>query len=69
MDFISALFTDQLGLGVFAHIKVNRLAVFIFKPPDMIGFYKKNISYLSETAVNPDRRRYAVPERGAPAFY
>ena len=26
----------------------------------MIGFYKKNISYLTEAAVNPDRRRYAV---------
>jgi len=47
------------GWGFFAHQKVNRLAVFIL-PPDMIGFYKKNISYLTEAAVNPDRRRYAV---------
>ena len=31
----------------------------------MIGFYKKNISYLSETAVAPDRRRYAVKEEAA----
>lgn len=31
----------------------------------MIGFYKKNIDYLTEAAVNPDRRRYAVAEEGA----
>jgi len=34
----------------------------------MIGFYKKNISYLSETAVNPDRRRYAVPDEAPRHF-
>ena len=27
----------------------------------MQGFYKKYIDYLSENAVNPDKRRYAVP--------
>ncbi len=48
------------GWGFFVHQKVNRLAVFIL-PPDMIGFYKKNISDLTDGAVNPDRRRYAVP--------
>ncbi|GAB3938041.1 hypothetical protein GCM10028804_60570 [Larkinella terrae] len=26
----------------------------------MLGFYKKHIDYLTENAVNPDRRRYAV---------
>jgi hypothetical protein len=47
--------------GFFAHQKVNRLAVFIL-PPEMIGFYKKNIQYLTEASVNPDRRRYAVAD-------
>ena len=34
----------------------------------MIGFYKKNISYLTEAAVNPDRRRYAVPDEAPRHF-
>jgi len=52
------------GWGFFAHQKVNRLSVFILPPP-MIGFYKKNINYLSEASVNPDRRRYAVADEAA----
>ena len=55
------------GWGFFAHQKVNRLAVFIL-PPGMIDFYKKNISYLTEAAVNPDRRRYAIPEEAPRHF-
>lgn len=50
--------------GFFAHRKINRLAVFIL-PPEMIGFYKKNIQYLTEASVNPDRRRYAVADEAA----
>ena len=53
--------------GFFAHKKINHLAVFTL-PPAMAGFYKKNIEYLTEAAVNPDRRRYAVPEE-APRHY
>lgn len=49
--------------GFFAHEKINRLAVFTL-PPDMIGFYKKHIDYLSSAAVNPDKRRYVVEEEG-----
>lgn len=45
--------------GFWAHRRINRLAVYRL-PPEMIIFYKKNIDYLSENAVNPDRRRYAV---------
>jgi len=53
--------------GFFAHKKINRLAVFTL-PPAMAGFYKKNIEYLTEAAVNPDRRRYTIPEE-APRHY
>ncbi len=34
----------------------------------MVSFYKKNIRYIEESAVNPDRRRYIVPEE-APRHY
>ncbi len=47
------------GWGFFAHKRINYQAVFSL-PPEMMGFYKTHIQYLSENAVNPDRRRYAV---------
>lgn len=50
--------------GFFGHKRINRYAVFIL-PPEMIGFYKKNIEYITEAAVNPDRRRYAVVDEAA----
>ncbi len=53
--------------GFFAHKKINQLAVFTL-PPAMAGFYKRNIEYLTEAAVNPDRRRYTIPEE-APRHY
>jgi hypothetical protein len=46
--------------GFWAHKRINRLAVFRL-PVEMQAFYKKYIDYLSENAVNPDKRRYAVP--------
>ncbi|UII27108.1 zinc dependent phospholipase C family protein [Fulvivirga maritima] len=45
--------------GFYGHQKISRLAVFTL-PVEMIGFYKHNIRYLTENAVNPDKRRYAV---------
>lgn len=49
--------------GFYAHRQINRLAVFTLPAP-LIGFYKKHISYISEAAVNPDKRRFAVPDEG-----
>lgn len=53
--------------GFFAHEKINGLAVFTL-PPEMIGFYKKNLLYIKEASVNPDKRRYAVADE-APRHY
>lgn len=53
--------------GFFGHKKINRMAVFTL-PPEMIKFYKKNIEYLTEHAVDPDKRRYAI-EGEAPRHY
>jgi len=55
------------GWGFFAHQRINRLAVFTL-PPSMIGFYKKNITFITEAAINPDRRRFSVPDE-APRHY
>ncbi|MEM6723724.1 MAG: zinc dependent phospholipase C family protein [Bacteroidota bacterium] len=45
--------------GFVGHKRINRMAVFTL-PPDMIGFYKTHIEYLTEHAVDPDKRRYAT---------
>lgn len=58
---------DGYGFGFVAHRKINRMAVFTL-PPEMIGFFKKHIEYLSERAIDPDRRAHAVPGE-APRHY
>ena len=49
--------------GFYAHQKINYYAVFLL-PPEMMLLYKPNISFLSEHAIDPDKRRYAVPDEG-----
>ena len=53
--------------GFFAHKKINELAVYTL-PPSMSVFYKKNMDYIREAAVNPDRRRYAVVDEAPRHF-
>jgi hypothetical protein len=53
--------------GFHAHRTVTRMAVFTL-PPDMAGFYKRHLDYLTEVSVNPDRRRYADPDEGPRHF-
>lgn len=45
--------------GFYGHRKINRQAVFSL-PPEMLVFYKKNIEYITDHAVDPDKRRYAT---------
>lgn len=45
--------------GFYAHKRINRMAVLTL-PSGMIGFYKKHIEFVTEHAVDPDKRRYAV---------
>jgi hypothetical protein len=44
--------------GFFAHTEINRLAIFTL-PKGISRFYKSNSKYLSDHAVDPDKRRYA----------
>ncbi len=44
--------------GFYGHRKINRMAVFTL-PPEMIRFYKKNIEFITEHSIDPDKRRYA----------
>lgn len=49
--------------GFYGHRLINRMAVFTL-PPELIGFYKKNIEYITEHAIDPDKRRYATKHEG-----
>src|SRR5688500_3946005 len=49
--------------GFYAHKKINYHAVFLL-PPEMMVLYKPHIDFLAEHAVDPDKRRYAIPEEG-----
>ncbi len=53
--------------GFFGHRTINYNAVFLL-PPEMLVLYKKQIDFLSEHAVDPDKRRYAVAGE-APRHY
>jgi hypothetical protein len=50
--------------GFYAHRQINYYAVFML-PPEMMALYKPNIQFLSDHAVDPDKRRYAVAAEGA----
>ncbi len=56
----AALLVLCCSWGFFGHKTINHTAVFTL-PKGMIGFYKNNITYLTEHAVDPDKRRYTDP--------
>ena len=49
--------------GFYAHRKINYYCRLLL-PPEMMVLYKPHIDFLAEHAVDPDKRRYAVPEEG-----
>lgn len=53
--------------GFFAHRRINRLAVLTL-PPEMMVFFKPNIDWLADHAVDADMRRYATKNE-APRHY
>jgi len=63
----SALYKQSFCWGFFAHQRINYYAVFLL-PPEMMVFYKPNIQFISDHAVDPDKRRYAVAAE-APRHY
>lgn len=56
-------YTDGWSWGFYGHRLINYRAVFLL-PPELIAFYKPNIEFISDHAVDPDKRRYAVPDEG-----
>jgi S1/P1 Nuclease len=62
------LSSEDVGAwGFYGHQRINRMACFTL-PPQMFGFYKRHIDFISDHAVDPDKRRYANPDE-APRHY
>ena len=53
--------------GFYGHKKINYYATFLL-PPEMLKLYKPQIDFITEHAVDPDMRRYAIKEE-APRHY
>ena len=49
--------------GFYGHKKINYYAVFLL-PPEMMQLYKSQIDFITEHAVDPDMRRYAIAGEG-----
>ena len=60
--FLSAT-KPQTNWGWYGHSLINRLAVFTL-PEEMLPLYKTEIEYLTEHAVDADRRRFIAPAEG-----
>ena len=65
--FIAIMLLLCTSWGFFAHKEINKMAVFTLPQP-LMGFYKKHIDFITQHAVNPDKRRYAVAGE-APKHY
>lgn len=62
--FILTLFCFLLpefmgGWGFYGHRKINRIAVFTL-PEELFPFYRKNLEFITEHAIDPDKRRYSI---------
>jgi hypothetical protein len=53
--------------GFFAHHRISRLAVFTL-PKAMADFYKTHIDFITEHAIDPDKRRYVDSLEGPRHF-
>jgi hypothetical protein len=62
--FLLSVSVHAFSWGFYAHKKINYYAVFLL-PPEMLVLYKSNIDFITEHAVDPDMRRYAVTQEGA----
>jgi hypothetical protein len=61
------IYTNSFCWGFYAHQKINYSAVFLL-PPEMMVLFKPNIQFLTDHAIDPDKRRYAVAAE-APKHY
>lgn len=58
---LSCFIIPAFSWGFFGHKLINRLAIFTL-PEELLLFYKTNMEYITEHAVDADMRRYSDPE-------
>jgi hypothetical protein len=68
LDFLNPQAAIAESWGFYAHRKINYLAALHVPQSDLFDFMKRNIAYLEEHAVDPDKRRYANSSE-APRHY
>jgi len=56
---VSIEHTCASSWGFYGHKRINRMAVFTL-PPELFSFYKSNIEFITEHAVDPEKRRYSA---------
>ena len=62
--FLAFLILQQaLGWGFLGHKTINNRAVFAL-PPELFGFYKLHIDYVTAHSTDPDNRRYLFEDEG-----
>jgi len=50
--------------GFYGHQTINGMAIFTL-PPELFGLYKTHRDFISDHAVDPDKRRYSIKEEAA----
>jgi len=63
IPFLLLITQTSFCWGFYGHRQINYYSVFLL-PPEMLIFYKKHIGFISEHAVDPDKRRYLVAAEG-----
>lgn len=58
LAIVTCSFIKPDDWGFYGHRQINRHAVFTL-PPDLMVFYKPNIDFVTQHAIDPDKRRYA----------
>lgn len=61
--FLFLISPPSFAWGFWAHQRINYQAVFLL-PPEMMVLYKPYIGFITEHAIDPDKRRYAVAGEG-----
>lgn len=67
---LAALLLPAMNLycwGFFGHKRINEYAIYLL-PPGMLVFFKPNLEFIREHAVDADKRRYIIKEE-APRHY
>ncbi len=60
--FATGAVSDLFGWGYWAHLRINRAAVFTL-PEEMRRFFYNHIDFITEEAVIPDVRKYAINDK------